>query len=187
MSEVVLSDHRSEWADEFERISSDLRDALGSRALRIDHIGSTSVPGLAAKDVVDLQVIVERLDLDLVQLLEARGFFSPYEGVLVDHVPATWEGPAEAWQKLFLRPSSGRRVHVHIRVAGSPNARYALLFRDYLRASPEARDAWAETKRQVAREHPDRDAYAEAKDPLTDVLMDDAERWAARVGWSPPA
>ena len=47
--------------------------------------------------------------------------------------------------------------------------------------------AWEETKRQVAADHPDRDAYAEAKDPLTDVLMLDAERWAAATGWSSPA
>jgi len=180
--DVVLSEHRAEWADEFERIASDLRAALAAQALRIDHIGSTSVPGLAAKDVVDVQVIVRRLD----PRLELPGFFAPYDGVLVDHVPPSWEGPTEAWQKLFFRPSAGKRVHVHVRVAGSPNERYALLFRDYLRATPAAREAWEATKRRVALEHPDRDAYAAAKDPLTDELMDAAERWAVRVGWSPP-
>ena len=182
MSKVVLCDHRPEWAERFERIAARLRAELGPRALRIDHIGSTSVPGLAAKDVIDVQVVVERLDPALV----LEGLETPFGDIVTDHVPATWDGPPEAWRKLYFR-APGRDVHVHVRAAGSPNARYALLFRDYLRARSDARIAWEETKRRIALEHPDREAYAEAKDPLTDVLMEDAERWAAATGWSAPA
>jgi GrpB-like predicted nucleotidyltransferase (UPF0157 family) len=162
-----------------------LRDALGALALRIDHIGSTSVPGLAAKDVVDLQVIVERLTPvePLIEAFSAAGY--TLRAVGEDHVPAGWEGPRSAWAKLLFLPREGRRVHAHVRVAGSPNERYALLFRDYLRAHDSVRDRWAIVKAELAGATATRDEYAIRKDPLTDELMAGAEAWASATGWNP--
>jgi GrpB-like predicted nucleotidyltransferase (UPF0157 family) len=182
---VVLVDYRAEWADDFARVAGELHDALGLLALRIDHIGSTSVPGLTAKDIVDLQVIVEQLSPiePLVRAFDSAGYELRYEGD--DHVPAGWDGPDGAWQKVLFMPREGRRVHAHVRVAGSPNERYALLFRDYLRADDAARGRWATVKTELAAATASRDEYAVRKDPLTDELMAGAEAWAAATGWNP--
>ena len=182
---VVLVGHRPDWADEFARVAAGLRDALGPLALRIDHIGSTSVPGLVAKDVVDLQVIVERLTPSepLVDAFSAAGYDLRFEGE--DHIPAGWTGPADSWAKLLFLPRAGRRVHAHVRAAGSPNERYALLFRDYLCAHDDARDRWANVKAELAAATATRDDYAVRKDPLTDDLMAGAEAWASATGWNP--
>ena len=59
---VIITDHQTRWADEFQTAGAQLRKVLGDSALRIDHIGSTSVPGLGAKDIVDIQITVESLD-----------------------------------------------------------------------------------------------------------------------------
>ena len=74
---------------------------------------------------------------------------------------------------------------MHVRAAGSPNERYALLFRDYLRSDEAARARWATVKAELAAATTTRDEYAERKDPLTDTLMVDAEAWAASTGWKP--
>ena len=187
MAEVVLVEPRPEWAAEFVELAALLHDALGGVALRIDHIGSTSVPGLLAKDVLDVQVIVNEL-LPLDELLP-EGFLARLGGVVVaDHVPDGWKGPASAWDKRLYARLDGPAppAHVHVRVRGGANERYALLFRDYLRANDAARDRWAAVKARVAAETGDRDAYAVAKDALTDQLMADAERWAEASGWSIP-
>jgi dephospho-CoA kinase len=183
VSAVVLFDYRPAWPLEFEHIAEQLR---GGVVLRVDHTGSTSVPGLVAKDVVDLQAIVERLDVEqLVQQFAAVRFeLNPEPLTRRDHVPVGWGGPAAAWDKLLFQPATGRPVNAHVRVAHSPNERYALLFRDYLCANDDARDAWADVKRRLASTAVSRDAYTETKDPLTDQLMADAEAWAKATGWS---
>src|SRR4029079_1192646 len=77
-----------------------------------------------------------------------------------------------------------RPTNVHVRVAGRPNQRYALLFRDYLRVHPAAAAGYADLKRQLAAYHPDDiQAYVNIKDPVCDVIMSAAEEWAARTGW----
>jgi GrpB-like predicted nucleotidyltransferase (UPF0157 family) len=150
---VVLTGWRPEWAAESEVLADGLRAALGPTAIRIDHIGSTSVPGLMAKDVVDLQVIVASLDRGpITEALTGAHFVHKYaEWNLHDHIPAGWVGDTEAWAKLvFATPPGFRLGNVHIRVRGSPNERYALLFRDFLRADPAACEAWARFKRELA-------------------------------------
>lgn len=80
MALVEIVPYRSAWPEEFRRVAATIRRALGPRALRIDHIGSTSVPGLPAKDVIDIQVAVAALDLDVVDSLRAAGFeLRPHE------------------------------------------------------------------------------------------------------------
>ncbi len=186
---VVLTDWRPEWAAEFEVLADKLRAALGPVAMRIDHIGSTSVPGLIAKDVIDLQVIVARLDRDpIVEALTEAQFVHKYAGWnLQDHIPAGWVGEAEEWAKLvFATPPGFRLGNVHIRVRGSPNERYALLFRDFLRADPAAREAWGRFKTELAAATQTLADYGTVKDPATDVLIALAERWAVDTRWTVP-
>ncbi len=186
MIEVV--EYQERWPREFAEIGSTLRRALGDMAKRIDHIGSTSVPGLASKDLIDVQVAVGSLDDDgdLRTAFESAGYVH-FPDVVSDHRPPNVSSDDAAWEKrLFVAPPSGRRTNVHVRVLGRANQRYALLFRDYLRSHPQAAAAYGEVKRLLARYHSsDREAYVLIKDPVCDVIMSAAEEWAARTGWQP--
>jgi GrpB-like predicted nucleotidyltransferase (UPF0157 family) len=175
------------WPVDFQRIGHALRDALGAVALRIDHIGSTSVPALPAKDVIDVQVTVAALDDPrLVPAIESAGFLSRNEMPRRDHRPPGAAGPDADWVKLFFAQARGsRRANLHVRAVGSANQRYALLFRDYLRAHPEAAEAYAELKRRLAALGLEVDSYADVKDPACDLIMIAAEPWAEKSGWRP--
>jgi GrpB-like predicted nucleotidyltransferase (UPF0157 family) len=191
MAKPVIVEWQPRWADEFAEIRDRLADSFGDRALAIEHIGSTSVPGLAAKDVIDVQVSVASLEPyePILAALASAGMTEvAYDPPADDHVPPGWYvyEPSDVWVKLFASsPPGERRVHVHVRKAGSPNERYALLFRDFMRAHREARDAWAIFKRELARIADDTQDYVEVKDPATDVVIVVAERWAAETGWTP--
>ncbi len=181
---ISIVPHRSEWPQEFAAIGSTLRDALGELAARIDHIGSTSVPGLAAKDIIDVQVTVYDLD-HLIERALKRADFDRLEGIWQDHVsPGASEASSE-WIKWMFRPSAGQRLaNVHVRLAGRLNQRYPLLFRDYLRAHPPVAEAYAQVKRALAKYHPDdMEAYYDVKDPVCDIIMGGAEEWAAATHW----
>ena len=183
---IEIQPYRSGWADEFAAIGAELRGALGDIALRIDHIGSTSVPGLAAKDRIDLQITVAGLDAESIRpAVEAIGYRWRND-ITGDHCPPGMTLPADQLTKLCAQRSRPRDVNCHIRVDGSFNQRYALLFRDYLRTHPAAAAAYGELKRQLAaRFTDDWDAYYDIKDPAIDMLMAGAEEWAARTTWEP--
>jgi GrpB-like predicted nucleotidyltransferase (UPF0157 family) len=180
---IVIVNYRPEWPDEFAAIAAHLRDAHGDHALRIDHIGSTSVPGLAAKDVIDAQVTVRDFTPELEAAFERAGYVRNVH--TQDHLPPTATGPERDWEKRLFNPAPGaRRANIHVRRAGSPNGRYALLFRDYLRAHPLASGAYARAKRALAQYGPtDWDLYYDVKDPICDIIMAGAEDWAATTPW----
>lgn len=184
---IEIVDYDPRWPDEFEALARPIRAALGGFAARVDHIGSTSVPGLAAKNRIDVQVGLPdfaRL-ADAIAALAALGF-AAVPGIGSDHVPVgASEDPAE-WRKAFVQPPAGSRAaNVHVREVGRANWRYALLFRDYLRAHPAAAGSYAELKRRLAPFMPDGGTYAEVKDPAVDLIMLAAEDWAAATGWEP--
>jgi GrpB-like predicted nucleotidyltransferase (UPF0157 family) len=184
---IEIVDPRQDWDVEFRTIAEPLRSALGDLALRIDHIGSTSVPGLPAKDVIDIQVTVADLDREAISgALAPLGYTRRFD-IDRDHVPPMADPTPEQWQKLYFRaPEHQRASHLHVRQQGRPNQRYALLFRDYLRANPAAAGAYAEIKVALARLHPtDVDAYYDVKDPVGDLIMQAAEMWVVRQQWRP--
>lgn len=177
---------RTSWAREFEDIAARLREAFGPLALRIDHIGSTSVAGLAAKDVIDVQVTVASVDdaeaID--RAVETAGYVVRPD-IVGDHAPPLESSDPSDWSKRYGCERDGeRRVHVHIREAGRPNQRYALLFRDYLRAHPEAAIAYERMKRYLAEVTTSTAQYADIKDAVCDLIMVGAEAWAASAAWS---
>lgn len=179
---VTIVEPKASWPTEFEAISTSIRDALGPLALRIDHIGSTSVPGLPAKDVIDVQLTVAALDRDrLAPALAGAGFAE--QGIGSDHRPPGATGPDDDWRKLFFQAGSGRAVNLHVREAGRPNQRYPLLFRDYLRAHPQSAAAYAALKRALAALGIDRGIYADVKDPACDLIFIAGEDWAEATGW----
>lgn len=150
-------------------------------ALAIDHIGSTSVPGLPAKDCIDVQVRTDALDEEvLVPLLTGVGFrcrAEPWNRVEIS-------SGQECRKLVFGPPVGGRSCNVHVRIGAGLNAWYALLFRDYLRADDVARAGWGAFKQRLAARVPELDYYGQIKAPATEVLMAGAERWAAEIGWS---
>jgi len=181
---ISIVAYQSAWPAEFHSLAADLCAALGSLAGRIDHIGSTAVPGLAAKDIIDIQVTVADLSEPLELALTGAG----YRRVLrigQDHVPPGWKGDEAEWRKWFFKPAAGQRaVHVHVRMAGRANQRYPLLFRDYLRANPNAAAAYARVKIELAKHHPaDIEAFCDIKDPVCDIIMCAAEAWATDTKW----
>jgi GrpB-like predicted nucleotidyltransferase (UPF0157 family) len=183
---ITIVPYRSTWPREFEAIAADLRAALGPLALRIDHIGSTAVPGLAAKDVIDVQVAVAALEPAIIEALVVRGYLSRPE-ITGDHLPPGMIERPDAWAKRYVQQREPRPIHVHIRVYGRANMRYALLFRDYLRAHPTAMEAYAQIKQALAHYHAeDVDAYYAVKDPVCDIIIAAAEQWAAASGWQLP-
>lgn len=184
MTPYIIVPYNPEWPGEFEYIARAVRGALGERALRVDHIGSTSVPGLAAKDVIDVQVSVACFDQALVDAFSSIGY-ALHEGIQGDHLPPGWQGSESEWEKLFFNcPPGQRRTNMHVRILGRANQRYALLFRDYLRAHPAAAAGYEALKRKLAAyAGDDRPAYVDIKDPVCDIIMAAAEEWAAATGW----
>jgi GrpB-like predicted nucleotidyltransferase (UPF0157 family) len=155
-------------------------------ALRIDHIGSTSVPGLAAKDVIDVQITLRDFSCtpQLVSTLGSLGYTLVPE-ITADHLPPLYQGPDMDWEKRYFRPPANQRpTHLHVRALGRPNQRYPLLFRDYLRTHLVASVAYAQIKTCLSQRHPDdRDFYYDIKDPICDIVIDAAEDWARTTSW----
>jgi dephospho-CoA kinase len=176
---VVAPD--TSWPQQAQRVTARIAAVAGWRAQRIDHIGSTAVPGLDAKDVLDVQVVVADLeaakrlaeDLGAVGLVKLAGHWrdNANDGTTPDKAYATNADPARA-------------VNCHIRPADSPFWRETLLLRDWLRAHPDGVREYAELKYRLAAQQWDSiDAYATAKAPFVAGALDRAQRWAARTGW----
>jgi GrpB-like predicted nucleotidyltransferase (UPF0157 family) len=179
---VQVVAYRMTWPAEFARLGGSLASMLGPLARRIDHVGSTSVPGLAAKDCLDVQVSVDDLaDPSIDARLTAAGYRQRPEPW--NHVERSF-GVASA-KLVYAPPIGARTVNVHVRALGSAGARYALLFRDYLRADDAARDAWGAFKMRLAQSVPDIYDYGQIKTPATEILMQAAVRWAESVDWTP--
>ena len=184
---VMIVQHDRRWAERGEGVIAQLRTALGPTALRVDHIGSTAIPAMDAKNVIDIQVSVadlERAQAQFDKPLQALGFERlPYDR---DHVPVGRSDDPASWAKRFWRRRDhvGGDVNLHVRVVGSPNERLALLFRDWMRTHPEAVVAYSATKRSLAAATSGLDVYSEVKDPIVDLVITIAETWAVETGWS---
>jgi GrpB-like predicted nucleotidyltransferase (UPF0157 family) len=185
-SVIEIVSYRPSWQTEFQELGSTLRGRLGDIALRIDHIGSTSIPGLCAKNIIDIQVTVAQLGGEANASLRSLGYLQ-HPDVLADHVPPNDHRPETDWAKFFfMQPTGQRRTNVHVRQAGKPNQRYALLFRDYLASHPPVAAAYGELKRRLAASLASDDAYPDVKDPAVDLIYFAAEEWASASQWHPP-
>ncbi len=170
--DIVLVPYRPAWPARFAQELRRIADAMGPAALRIEHVGSTAVPGLAAKPIVDVQVSVADVEDEEAYLprLEAAGYR------LRVRAPG---------HRMVRTPQ--RDVHVHVCSAGSDWERRHLLFRDRLRHDADDRALYEATKRELAqRPWPDMNAYAAAKSPVITEITGRAEAWAARGDWSDP-
>jgi len=157
---VVLVDYDPVWPQLYEREAERIRDALGSGALRIEHTGSTSVPGLAAKPVIDIVLaVVDSSDEDTyVPALEAAGY------VLRVREP-DWDE-----HRMFTRPDT--RVHVHVFSQGCAEIERMVRFRDWLQANDSDRELYERTKRELAaRDWKYVQNYADAKSAVVEEIL----------------
>jgi dephospho-CoA kinase len=174
------------------RITLALKTAgLGTGGVAVEHIGSTSVPGLPAKDVIDIQVGVGTLsDADrpeFVKALADRGFPRADGRDNRNHQDTVhaWAPDAASWAKRFHGSADpGRVAHVHVREKGSAGWEASLLFRDWLVANPSERDDYADLKRALARTEPTTSSYTLAKEPWIAGALERARVWARNTGWS---
>lgn len=165
---IEIVDYDPEWLRTFGRWRRVLGATLGDTAVRVEHVGSTSVPGLPAKPIVDIQVSVGRLEEEdrYVPQLERAGVQLRSRDRL----------------HRYFRPFPGRPrdVHVHVCTAGSQWEREHLLFRDYLRAHPRAGEAYAAAKRRAAAIWSDDwIAYTDAKSDIILRLLEEARGWSS--------
>ncbi|WP_433872206.1 dephospho-CoA kinase [Saccharopolyspora sp. CA-218241] len=173
------------WPRQARRLIARLRQAAGDRAVRLDHIGSTAVPGLPAEDVIDLQLAVRSTaDAEaLVEPLAEAGFPAAFPGAVTDSHPFAPD-PAD---HLHVAADPGRCAHLHVRVDGSPGWWDALLFPAWLRADDEARAEYAAVKAELVDRQatdPDHGGAAVAEEWFATALPR-ARAWAERTGWTP--
>jgi GrpB-like predicted nucleotidyltransferase (UPF0157 family) len=162
------------WPQRYADMRERLRDVLGTVARRIEHVGSTAVPGLAAKPVVDILLSVDDLQ-------DEQAYRGPIEslGFGLRYRKAHWR---------YFRPIPGipRDYQMHVCQSGSKWQRDHLLFRDYLLVHPDRAAEYGMLKRDLAPRYGlDRIGYTDAKAPFIRETLRRAEEWAAETGWAP--
>ncbi len=182
---ITIIPYNTQWPSEFIKLGQHLRQHLNHLALRIDHIGSTSVPGLAAKDIIDIQITAQNLTPEVESAINQAGY-QRIKRITGDHLPPGRNDNPQEWVKWIFKPLPHQRpVNLHVRLPGRANQRYAILFRDYLRTCPSIAEAYGQVKMVLAQHHPEDDmqVYYAIKDPVCDIIIDGAEIWAASKGW----
>lgn len=155
--------HDPAWADSYVAEHARVRDPLGERVRRIDHIGSTAVPDLAAKPVIDVRVVTE--DMATARACKDPLFDADY-GLVHD---------VDSWVS-FRRSDKGQTYNLHVFPTGDSRWRENLLFRDYLRDHPDARRRYESLKRDLLDSHPDDVvAYSRGKTEFVAEVIESAE------------
>jgi dephospho-CoA kinase len=176
--------YQPRWPSEFSALTQELRRLELSDRGSIEHIGSTSVPDLAAKDVIDIQIRVPVIDEPrMTTAFERHGY---------RRRPEPWNNlePTRTGQipkLVFAPPANARPCNVHVRTDGTTGARDALMFRDCLWQDKQLRDTWGRFKIALAESLSDADlvAYGQVKQHAWAVLMHAADLWAQQVDWEP--
>lgn len=164
---VLLEDHDPAWRARYQAERARLLEAVAGRVEAIEHIGSTAIPDLRAKPIIDMMAAVDRLE----DMEAARGALEALGYEVVD---------AGMPRRLFFRkrvPDGRTAFHLHVVETCTWHERNERLFRDYLLAHPEAVDLYAEAKQRAAATHAsDRLAYTKAKTPCVQSIVDRARR-----------
>jgi len=178
---VSVLPYQASWASQATQLIGEL-ERLVPGAVAVEHIGSTSIPGMAAKPCIDLMIVVSDLQHSSVEpSLAGAGFRRRPE-------PCNNNEPAEGrdWPKMvFAPPVGGPNCNIHVRVDGAATTRLARLFRDYLIANPDKVAIWSDFKRAVADVAPDLASYGQIKAPAWALLMECANEWAKETGYPP--
>ena len=161
----AIHDYDPTWPSRFESEAARIREGLGDRAVRVEHVGSTSVPGLAAKPTVDIQVSIP-------SMAPRSAYTDPLVGLGYRWALDPWSDEHE----FFSKDEDGERsFHVHVCSTGSEWERRHIAFRDWLRANPDDAAAYERVKRELAERHPrDTYSYAAAKTSFIQAIQDRA-------------
>jgi GrpB-like predicted nucleotidyltransferase (UPF0157 family) len=156
---IVIEEYDPAWAGRYDAVAAEVRGALGDQVLGLEHVGSTSVPGLAAKAIIDADLVIAGTDDEAayVPALEKLGY------VLVLREP--W------WHGHRMLVDQDEDVHLHVWPLGSPEVIRHRLLRDWLRTHPEDRELYASTKRRLAGEADGGD-YSMAKSDVIDAIFE---------------
>lgn len=174
LDRIELVPHDPEWPRRFEEWRQKLATALGETARRIDHFGSTSIPGIPAKPVIDIQIRVDDMSREELYVPQIEALGVQLRSRDDDH--------------RFFRPYADRPrdVHIHVCNLGSEWARKDLLFAAYLRQDASGRAEYLRGKElALAQWADDRIAYTEAKTEVVKAITVRAEEWARETGWKP--
>ncbi|MBU9672430.1 GrpB family protein [Planococcus sp. CP5-4] len=156
MRKVVVTVYDEGWPIEFEHAAEAICGMLGSKCLEVEHIGSTAVPGLAAKPVIDLLVIVS--DIEALDQLEEEFRQLGYQAKGENGLPG---------RRYFERGGNARTHHVHCYGQGDPEILRHLAFRDFLKTNPQTAAAYGRLKLKLAKQYPlDIDQYIEEKQAM---------------------
>jgi dephospho-CoA kinase len=172
---LSLVEHRPEWKEIATRVIARLSAQLGG-SYTFEHIGSTSVPGLIAKEVIDIQVAVPSLDtVDDAGFLRAG--FAPHPTIVGDEPRPSDPNPANWAKRYFQSCDPGAAINIHVRVAGSPGEQFAHHFAAWLRADAGARNAYAKLKRDISSQVSSVSEYARLKEAWFTEAEAPMNRW----------
>jgi len=157
---VRLVPYAPEWKDYFEREKAALRQVLGGQILDIQHVGSTAIPGMPAKPIIDIAIAVHDFE-------EARVNIP-----LIESLGYEYKGEFGIPHRHYFVKGEPRLFHIHMSEITSVEWRNTLLFRDYLRQHQDAAQEYARLKQQLALKYPhDREAYLEGKTEFVEKVL----------------
>ncbi|MDN5708889.1 MAG: GrpB family protein [Planococcus sp. (in: firmicutes)] len=160
MRKVIVTAYDERWPIEFEHAAEAIRGMLGSKCLKVEHIGSTAVPGLAAKPVIDLLVAVS--DIEAIDRYEEDFRKLGYQAKGENGLPG---------RRYFERGGNERTHHVHCYEQGSLEISRHLAFRDFLKANPQVASAYGELKMKLAKQYPlDIEQYINGKHDMVQEI-----------------
>ncbi|MCT4792445.1 MULTISPECIES: GrpB family protein [Exiguobacterium] len=167
MRQVIVTPYQTSWPEAFEQEADRLRAIFGDRLLAVHHIGSTSVPGLSAKPILDILPVVD--SLDGIEAFDAAMEQIGYEAKGEFGMPG---------RRYYRKGGDNRTHHIHLYVDGNPEIMRHVVFRDYLRQHPEEVEAYSTIKERLAHQYPeDISAYIAGKDSFVKTMEQRALAW----------
>ena len=159
---VIVLPYDEQWEQDFLKIKAELADALGQLAIRIEHVGSTSVQGLSAKPIIDIDVVIKDYSIleDVVSALSEIGYQHRGDLGIVGREAFRYDGKEHL-----------KKHHLYVCPEDSPELRRHIAFRDYLRVHPEAVREYSRIKEEGAKQYPDDiERYIEHKSPFIEKV-----------------
>ena len=167
MRQVIVTPYQSSWPDAFQQEKEQLETIFGDRLLAVHHIGSTSVPGLSAKPILDILPVVD--SLDGIEAFDAAMEQIGYEAKGEFGMPG---------RRYYRKGGDNRTHHIHLYADGNPEIMRHVVFRDYLRQHPEEVEAYSTIKERLAHQYPeDISAYIAGKDSFVKTMEQRALAW----------
>lgn len=169
---VILKQHHDEWGKLFKDEKATLEKAFGNIIIAIEHIGSTAMPNISAKPIVDINIGVKSLEV-------ARDMKEKFEKLGYKHRPFTSDKIRDdlQWEELYVKGSESKRTHyVHVSVHGGEHWEHDLIFRDYIREHPEEANRYEKLKQNLAAQYAEnRGMYTKGKKDYIDSVVKKAK------------